>query len=455
MLHRITRPLSAIVAALALGAFATPAPAATDPLLGEQWGLTDAATGAPEAWTQSHGNGVLVAVLDSGVQLNHPDLAKSLWRNAAETPANNIDDDKNGYVDDVYGANIKALNGNVEDDNGHGTHVAGIIAAQAGNDVGGSGIAPGAQIMAVKVLDANRAGDSSQLAKGIRYAVDRGAKILNVSINGDGTSPDLDAALAYAGQKGATVVASAGNNGRDLDLMPSYPAASPAPAVLTVTGTEESGGLLSIANRGLRSVDLAAPGGNILSTAKGSRYELRVGTSMAAPFVSGSLALLAAARPDLAQPVLRTALVQSAPRPKLLAGLLGSGSLNVASALHSVLPGDMWRATAADADGGTRSVAAAADGDDAAATRLKLSSKRRIRAGRAATVRWTATGAGQVVSWHVMLNGKRVKTLPGTKSKLRKRVNRAGTHRWKVVGVDAGGQRVVSAVRTFKVLRKL
>ena len=240
MLHRPTRSLrlAAIVAALALGGSAAPAQAASDPMLDQQWGLTEIATGAPEAWTQSHGDGVLVAVLDSGVQLNHPDLASRLWRNPAETPGNGIDDDRNGYVDDIHGANIKALNGNVEDDNGHGTHVAGIVAAQAGNGTGGSGIAPGAQIMAIKVLDANRSGDSSQLAKGIRYAIDRGAKILNISINGDGTSPDLDAALAYAGQKGATVVASAGNNSRDLDLTPSYPASSAEPAVLTVTAIE-------------------------------------------------------------------------------------------------------------------------------------------------------------------------------------------------------------------------
>ena len=449
MFHRTTRslrPLTAVVAAIALGASAAAAQAATDPLLDEQWGLTNVATGAPEAWTQSRGDGVLVAVLDSGVQLSHPDLAKSLWRNDGETPANGIDDDRNGYVDDVHGANIKALNGNVEDDNGHGTHVAGILAAQAGNGVGGSGIAPGARIMSVKVLDANRAGDSSQLAKGIRYAIGEGAKILNVSINGNGTSPDLDDALKYASQQGATVVASAGNQARDIDLTPSYPASSAEPSVLTVTAIETTGSLLSIANRGLRSVDLAAPGGSILSTAMSSGYELREGTSMAAPFVAGSLALLAAARPDLPQSELRSAIVQSAPRPKLLAGLLGSGALNSGAAMHSVLPGDMWRAPAADT--GLRAGAADAD-----AIRLEVSAKKRVRAGRAATVKWTATGADRVVSWRVSLNGTLIKTLPGTKSQLRKRVSRPGTHRWKVVGLDAEGQRVVSAARQFKVLR--
>ena len=447
MFQRTTRSLAALGAAFAIGASAAPAQAASDPLIDDQWGLTDAATGAPTAWTQSHGEGVLVAVLDSGTQLDHPDLATSLWRNPGETPGNGVDDDRNGYVDDVHGAHIKQLNGNVEDDNGHGTHVAGIVAARAGNGTGGSGIAPGAKIMSVKVLDANRAGDSSQLAKGIRYAVDHGAKILNVSINGDGTSPDLDQALTYAGQKGATIVASAGNNSRDLDLAPSYPASSAEPAVLTVTATQPTGSLLGIANRGLRSVDLAAPGGHILSTARGSGYELREGTSMAAPFVSGSLALLASARPDLGQPALRDAIVQTAPKPNLLAGLLEDGALNVAAALRSVLPGDMWQARAAAIDADAGAGAGAAIG-------LKVSVKSRVRAGRKVTVRWSATGSERVVKWRVSLNGKRIKTLPGTKSLLRKRVSKPGTHRWKVVGLDAEGRRVVAAARTFKVLRR-
>lgn len=430
------------MAALAIGASAAPAHAASDPMLDDQWGLTDRATGAPTAWTQSHGSGVLVAVLDSGVQLDHPDLARNLWRNPDEVAGNGVDDDGNGYVDDVHGAYINALNGAVDDDNGHGTHVAGILAAQAGNGTGGAGIAPGARIMSVKVLDANRAGDSSQLAKGIRYAVDEGARILNVSINGDGTSADLDAALRYAGARGATVVASAGNNGRDLDVAPSYPASSPEPAVLTVTATQPTGSLLSIANRGLRSVELAAPGGRILSTAKGSRYELREGTSMAAPFVAGTLALLSAARPDLAQPALRDAVVRSAIPQGALSGALGSGALNAAAALRSVLPGDMWRAAPASST--------------AAAIRLKVSTKSRIRAGRSSTVRWKAAGAARrrVVRWRVLLDGKRVKTLSSRKTLLRKRIGRPGTHRWKVVGVDAAGERVVVAARTFKVLRR-
>jgi hypothetical protein len=164
---------------------------------------------------------------------------------------------------------------------------------------------------------------------------------------------------------------------------------------------------------------------------------------MAAPFVAGSLALLAAARPDLPQSALRDALVQSAPRPSLLSGLLGGGSLNVAAALHRVLPGSLWK------DSPTQNVALPLD--DAAT--LEISAKSRVRAGRSATVRWTATGAARVVQWRVSLNGKRIKTLAGTKTALRKRVNKAGTHRWKVVGLDAEGETIVSATRKFKVVK--
>jgi subtilisin family serine protease len=400
-----------------------------------------AATGAPEAWTQSKGDGVVVAILDSGVQLDHPDLAPNLWTNVDEVAGNGVDDDRNGYVDDVHGANIIAPDASTNDDEGHGTHVAGIVAAPAGNGAGGAGIAPGARIMSVKVLDANRTGNSSLLARGIRYAVDEGARILNISLNGDGTSIDLDDALRYAGDHGATVVASAGNNSRDLDLRPSYPASSSLPSVLSVSATGRSGGLLPIANRGQNSVDIAAPGASILSTARDSRYELRQGTSMAAPFVSGALALLAAARPDLPQSALRDALLQSAPRGAPLAGLLGSGSLDVGAAMHRVLPGAMWRNAPAAAPTGT------------ATASVRVLAKSRMRSG-AATVRWRASGDQRVSQWRVTLDGRRVGSVAkGKRSLLRKRVSRAGQHRWKVVGLDATGSRVVAAARSFRVVR--
>jgi subtilisin family serine protease len=445
-LHRILAATATTVAFAAAGA--APALAAPDPFLHDQWALADPhAIGAQEAWTQAQGSGVLVAILDSGVQLDHPDLAGSLWTNTAEVPGNGKDDDGNGFVDDVYGANMFTNDGNVSDDEGHGTHVAGIVAARAGNDIGGVGVAPKARIMAVKVLDSNRSGNSTVLARGIRYAVDEGAHILNVSINGDSTTSDLTAALRYATDKGATIVTSAGNNSRNIDSAPSYPASSTEPSVLSVTASDQSGGLLSFANTGLASVDLAAPGDTILSTALGSGYENRSGTSMAAPFVTGALALLSSARPDLPQSALRAALLQSAPKPGLIAGLLGGGGggeLDVGAAMHLILPGDMWRTTAAPT-----AVAAAL-----APAKLSLRTSRKIRAGRRATLRWSATRTDSITTWRVMLDGKLLATRTIDDSRvIRHKVLKPGTHRWKVVGYTAGGERVASGTRAFKVLR--
>jgi subtilisin family serine protease len=440
----LNRILTATATTVAFAATAAPpALAAADPLLSDQWALSEPqAIGAQEAWKQSQGDGVVVAILDSGVQLNHPDLAANLWKNAGEIAGNGKDDDNNGYVDDVNGANMFTDNGNVNDDEGHGTHVAGIVAARAGNGIGGSGLAPNAHIMAVKVLDANRSGNSSLLASGIRYAVDEGARILNVSINGDGTSSDLTAALHYATDKGATIVASAGNNSRNLDLTPSYPASSSEPSVLSVTATDEGGGIVGFANRGLHSVDLAAPGDTILSTARGSGYETRSGTSMAAPYVTGALALLSAARPDLSEAALRNALMSSAPKRSILSGLLGGGGLDVGAAMHAILPADRWTAASAPA-------AAAAT----VSTGLRLRTGASTRARRRATLRWSATGADTVARWQVSLDGRRVAVLDAGDSRIvRHRVAAAGNHRWRVVGFDESGAKVVAGVRRFRVL---
>src|ERR1044072_3706434 len=233
-----------VMATLSIAIPAASASADSDPLLGDQWALNEPdAIGAKEAWTQSSGAGVLVAVLDSGIQLDHPDLAANIWTNPGEIAGNGRDDDNDGIVDDVHGANMFGFNANVTDDNGHGTHVAGIVAARRGNGIGGSGIAPDAKILPVKVLDATMSGNTDTLAAGIRYAVDRGAKILNVSVNTDSPNDSGAAAVRYAGEHGAIIVASAGNNGRNIDLVPSYPASLTDPAVFAIGAEDEDGAL--------------------------------------------------------------------------------------------------------------------------------------------------------------------------------------------------------------------
>ena len=416
------------------------ASAASDPLLPDQWALADpSAIGAPEAWTQTDGAGALVAILDTGLQLDHPDLAANVWTNPKEIPGNGIDDDRSGIVDDVHGANMFDFSGNVRDDNGHGTHVAGIVAARQNNGIGVSGLAPAAKILPVKVLDSGMAGTTDTLAFGIRYAVDRGARILNVSVNTDVPTEAVTAAVRYAGERGAIIVASAGNNGRNIDLDPSYPASLPDPAVFSVAAESDGNGLLwNLSNTGLKSVDLAAPGARIIATATNSSYQSRTGTSAAAPFVSASLALLSAAAPDLPMSTLRAAITDTTRRSDLLSRLLGGGSLDVGAAMRRALTGRPWKTAAAAHS----------------APSLKLSSRSRLRAGSRVKLRWTATAAESVTTWRVSLDGRVVARVAADEAGVSRRISKTGRHTWRVVGMDAAGEKVVSARRSFTIVRK-
>jgi subtilisin family serine protease len=426
---------SYLALAIALAAPAVAA-AAPDPLLAQQWALArPAAIGAPEAISQSTGAGVVVAVLDSGIQADHPDLAGNVWVNPGEVAGNGRDDDGDGIVDDIHGANMLEHDGDVDDDNGHGTFVAGIIAARRNNSVGGSGLAPDATIMAVKVLDSAMAGNTDALAAGIRYAVDRGARILNVSLNTDVATDSVAAAVRYAGEHGAVVVASAGNNGRSLDLVPSYPAALSDPAVLSVGASGEDGLLWQQSNTGSLAVDLAAPGVGITSTGNDSGYHSRTGTSAAAPFVSAALALLSAARPDLTMSALRETIIDSTQRSHVLAGLLSGGRLDVGAAMHRVLPGIRWKSAPASPP---------------AAASLRLRTRPSVLAAAREKLGWSAAGAHGITRWRVSLDGRVVVSLPARRRATSRRIARAGRHMWRVVGVDAGGERVVVARLAFR-----
>lgn len=283
-----------------------------DPLLGRAWALRAAAvTGPHGAWARARGAGSLVAIVDTGVDLSHPDVAPNLWRNPREVPRNGRDDDANGIVDDVHGADLVHGDGRPDDDEGHGTHVAALAAARGDDGFGIAGVAPAARIMAVKVLDGARRGEPATIAAGVRYALDHGARIINLSVNGDEPSPELEAALAAAARAGAVVVASAGNEGRSLDAAPSYPASSPSPAVLAVGATDRRARVARFSNSG-RAVDVLAPGVSVLSAAPGGGFAWRSGTSMSAAGVTGALALVTSARPAVSPARARAALLAAA-----------------------------------------------------------------------------------------------------------------------------------------------
>jgi hypothetical protein len=271
----------------------------------------------PGAWRLSQGAGVVVAVIDSGVRIDHPDLRSNLWRNPAERPGNDRDDDGNGYVDDVHGVNLSGRGETTDltDRAGHGTHVAGTIAAAA-NGKGVIGVAYRAKLMAVKILDRRGIGSTKAMALGIRYAAANGARIINLSLETPTDDRRVRAAIKAAQAAGVLIVCSAGNTGADIDRRPLFPVAVPAPNLIGVGATAPADGtaLSKFSNYGSLTVPVAAPGEGVVSTARDGGYETRSGTSMAAPHVAGVAALMASANPRLSAAQLRAVLLEHAVR---------------------------------------------------------------------------------------------------------------------------------------------
>ena len=264
-----------------------------DPGFDEQYALADSSDDdidAPAAWNEETGCSK-VAVLDTGIQLNHPDLKSNLWANSKEKD-NGRDDDGNGYIDDIYGVDLVTGRGSGQDHNGHGTHVAGIIGARGNNDRGISGLCWKTNIVSVRILDAEGRGYVAQQVAGIEYALRVGAKIINCSFGGPESSSAVRDAIAEARSKGALIVAAAGNEGDNTDAKPFYPAAYPDSNVLSVAATDDRDRLASFSNYGKTTVDLAAPGDAIGSTYLKSEYAYLSGTSMAAPYVAAAAAML-------------------------------------------------------------------------------------------------------------------------------------------------------------------
>lgn len=317
-----------------------------DPQEGHLYGLDRIS--APAAWDISTGStNVIVAVMDTGIDTTHPDLAPNLWRNSREIAGNGIDDDQNDLIDDVLGADFVDHDGDPQDDSGHGTHVAGTIGAAGNNGRGGVGVCWQVRLLALRVGKADGFGTTAEIVAAFNYAVrlrQRGEnlRIINCSWGGGFPSVALKEAMCAAGAAGLIMVCSAGNDTDDTDIFPNYPSGYDCPEIISVAASTSCDDPASYSNFGRISVDLAAPGSGILSTYRGGeRYGLLSGTSMASPHVSGAAALLLSVRPDLTAAQLRSVLLSTVdPLPAWSNKVTTGGRLNLARALEKTIAGE-------------------------------------------------------------------------------------------------------------------
>jgi hypothetical protein len=275
---------------------------------GNSWNLD--LINAPEVWAQGYtGQGVVVAVVDTGVDYTHSELVSNIWVNTGEVADNGIDDDSNGYIDDIRGWDFIGGTNNPMDLEGHGTHVSGTIAA-ANNGLGMTGIAYDSVIMPVRVLDSQGAGTISSIASGIRYAVDNGASVINLSLGGS-NFPEIQEAIEYATSLGSVVVMASGNNG---DIQPIAPASLATQFGIAVGAVNRRRAIAPFSNQaGLPVLNyVVAPGDNIYSSYPGDSYRSWDGTSMATPHVSGVVALMLSANPNLTPADVQSLITQTA-----------------------------------------------------------------------------------------------------------------------------------------------
>lgn len=368
-----------------------------DPMFGQQWALQNTAqtlttattteTGgipnvdidAPRAWDiWSSGEGVVVGVIDTGIDYTHPDLAGAVWTNPDEIPGNNKDDDGNGYIDDIHGWDFANGDNDPKDDHGHGSHCSGIIAGTANNGIGIAGIAWGAKVAGLKFLSADGSGYTADAVEATNYANAMGFAITSNSWGGFGYSQALRDAIDDADSLGYLYIAAAGNSYISLDRFIQYPAGYGCANIISVAATGRFDELRYWSNYSCNRVDLAAPGSLILSTIlySGDKYDYWSGTSMAAPQVSGVVALLKGFKPALTGYQIKDAILASVePLTDLNGKTLTGGRLNACDALKMVLTEPLLNASPAAAAlgaGASKTITVTADAARAAAGSYSL-----------------------------------------------------------------------------------
>jgi len=335
-----------------------------DPDFGKLWGLhntgqevngtsgtEDADIDAPEVWdTQTGSSSVVIALIDTGSDWNHEDLLDNIWNNSAEIPDNGIDDDENRYVDDIRGWDFVNGDNDPDDDNDaeeyyHGSHVSGIVASKGNNGVGITGVCWSASIMPLKMLDANGYGSVAHEIEAIIYAIDNGAKIINVSLGGSGYSSGEYAAIESARDGGLLFVAAAGNEGygnqesgwdNDVAGQEIYPAGYDLDNIVAVAASDYNDDLALWSNYGPTSVDVAAPGADIYSTKAGDSYQYLSGSSMASPHVSGLAALVWAEDESLTYRQVRDRILNGVDVIATMSGkVLMSGRINAYNSINA------------------------------------------------------------------------------------------------------------------------
>jgi thermitase len=277
-------------------------------------GKAGADVDAKRAWqVQPSSPNTLVAILDSGVDLLHPDLQKNLWRNTKEVPANKKDDDGNGLIDDAQGWDFVDDTNNIQDGSGHGSLVASILAAESQNGKGTRGITQGPFLM-LRVLDNTGTGTTERGVRAIQYAVDKGAQIINISWGGIVYDPALYETVSWAQEKGILIVAASGNMGRnnDTEINPYYPASYRLKNIISVAAYDNQNKIATFSNFGKETVHIGAPGVAIFGATKDGKYRFNEGTSFAAPLVAGVAALLKEKAPSLTAAGIKERLIRTA-----------------------------------------------------------------------------------------------------------------------------------------------